>query len=151
MTSRRTWSNDNVDSGIWFDCAPEVAFDYLLDPRNRPRWQSSLRSVELADDAPPEVGTQWRDVTAIGARPRMRITACDRPRRWAEAGRWQGLAAELALRFVAENGGTRVIPEFAIHGDGGWRPVAAVVQRLAPGAVNADLARAARLLRAGEA
>ncbi len=40
-----------------FDVAPEIAFDYLVDPANRPAWQSSLRSVELLSEGPPRVGT----------------------------------------------------------------------------------------------
>lgn len=133
-------------SGVRFDCAPEVAFDYLLDPRNRPQWQRSLRAVKLVDDAPPRVGTQWQDVTVVGARPRMRITGCDRPRHWAESGTWRGLTAELSLWFAPEDGGTRVVPELVINGTGGWRPVAALLRRLAPAAVRGDLARAARHL-----
>lgn len=145
------WSDGRVTSGVRFDCPPKVAFDYLLDPRNRPQWQSSLRAVELADDAVPAVGTQWRDLTTIGARPQMRITASDRPRQWAEEGEWRGITAALSLTFEPEGDGTRVIPDLAIHGAGGWRPVAAVLRRLAPAAVKADLARAARWLGPGGA
>src|SRR3712207_7914381 len=44
---------------------------YLAAPRNRPRWQSSLRRVEdVVGDGGP--GTTWTDVTAVGARPRDR-------------------------------------------------------------------------------
>ena len=32
-----------------FDVPAEVAFDYLVDPRHRPEWQSSLRRVEDVD------------------------------------------------------------------------------------------------------
>ena len=37
-------------TAVAFAVPAEVAFDYLIDPRHRPEWQSSLRRVELVDD-----------------------------------------------------------------------------------------------------
>ena len=54
---------------------PEELFRYLVDPRNRPEWQSSLLSVTLIDRGEPRVGMEWRDNTVTGViRPKMRIT-----------------------------------------------------------------------------
>src|SRR6476620_7131675 len=36
-------------------------FALLSDPRKRPQWQSSLKSVELLDPGEPRVGMRWRE------------------------------------------------------------------------------------------
>ncbi len=56
-----------------FAASVDVVFGYLSDPARRPEWQGSLRRIEaLQGDG--AVGTTWRDVTAVGARPRMEVT-----------------------------------------------------------------------------
>ena len=42
-----------VGGTVPFPVPAEVAFDYLVDPANRPQWQSSLAAVE---DVAGEVG-----------------------------------------------------------------------------------------------
>ena len=49
------------------------AFDYLVDPRHRPEWQSSLRRVS-AIDGDVRVGQTWVDETKPGLKPLMRTT-----------------------------------------------------------------------------
>ena len=128
-----------------FGVPPEVAFDYLVDPRNRPAWQSSLARVE-AVSGEPRIGQRWVDVTRPGLRPAMETTELDRPHRWAELGRWRGFHAFLALTFVADGAGSEVVFEFAVEGRGALRPVGAALTTLAGPAVRADLRRAADIL-----
>ena len=133
---------------VAFRVPPEVAFDYLADPANRPAWQSSLARVEgVAGE--PRVGQRWVDVTRPGLRPAMETTELDRPHRWAEIGRWRGLRAALALTFVAADADCEVVFEFAVEGDGLFRPAGPALTRLAVPAVRADLRRAADILSAG--
>jgi uncharacterized protein YndB with AHSA1/START domain len=132
----------------------DAVYAYLADPARRPEWQGSLRRVEdLVGDGSP--GTTWTDVTAVGARPRMRITEVVPGRVWVEVGRWRGLGAELRLTFApvrldppaADGGstrGTRVTATVDVTARGVLRPVAAVLRALAPGAVRGDLRRAGR-------
>ena len=124
-----------------------MAFDYLVDPRNRPTWQSSLRRVEqVAGDT--GVGQTWVDVTAAGVRPAMETTAFDRPRLWTERGSWRRVDAELTLTFEPSPGGCLVAADASVSGPG---PVGAALTRLAPYAIRADLRRAARILSARRA
>lgn len=95
-------------------------------------------------DAPAHVGQTWVDATVVGARPVMTTTELERPTRWTEVGRWAGLTAWLTLTFVPDGPNTLVVAEFLVSGRGLWRLPAALVQRLAPPAIRADLARAAR-------
>lgn len=132
-------------TAVAFDVPAEVAFDYLVDPRHRPEWQSSLRRVELLDDR-VAVGQRWVDVTVPGMRPQMETTALDRPTAWTEAGRWGGVEAILTLRFTAAGEGCLVEPDFSLSGRGASRLVLPVLQLLAAPAVRSDLRRAARLL-----
>lgn len=137
-------------SPVRFEAPPDVVFDYLADPRNRPAWQSSLRSVELldpVDGSPPRVGMRWVDRTAAGVRPTMQITELSRPHRWAESGVWRGISASLVLTFAPAGAGTSVAAEASFSGPAWQAPVRFVLARLAPYALRSDLRRAARLLR----
>lgn len=132
-------------AGVTFDVPVEVAFDYLVDPRNRPEWQASLRRVEVLDDR-VEVGQRWVDVTVTRMRPRMETTALERPTTWSEAGRWGGVEAVLTLRFVRAGEGCLVEPEFGLSGRGASRLALPALRTLAVPAVRSDLGRAARIL-----
>jgi len=134
--------------GVRFAVPPEVAFDYLVDPRNRAVWQSSLRRVEEVTGE-PRVGQRWVDVTVPGLRPRMETTVLERPRRWSEVGHWHGIDAELTLDFAPDGAGCLVTPSFRVTGRGPARPAAFAVDKVAVLGVYPDLRRAARLLATG--
>jgi uncharacterized protein YndB with AHSA1/START domain len=121
---------------------PEVLFRYLADPRNRPEWQSSLRTVEDVDQGDPHEGMQWRDVTKVGIKPHLRITELVPFRTLSEVGTWHGVEGELALRFVKVVDGTRVTAEGRVSGRGPFAVAAAVAGRWAPATIKADLERA---------
>lgn len=123
----------------------ESCFRYLADPRNRPQWQSSLRAVEVPAGE-VRVGMRWRDVTVVGIKPVLEITRMEPFRLWEERGWWRGVEADLALRFVAVPGGTRVSAEVRVSGRGLGRVAASAARRLAPRAIEADLRTAARLI-----
>ena len=134
-------------SAVRFPVPRAVAYDYLVEPENRPEWQSSLRGV--ADvSGPVAVGLWWTDVTKPGLRPRMELTVHDPPRRWTETGTWRGFDAVLTLDFVAVDGDTAcdVTPTMRLRSRGLAGPVGAVLNRTAPLAVRSDLKRAARIL-----
>jgi hypothetical protein len=119
-----------------------MAFDYLVDPRHRAEWQSSLRRVERVVGE-PGVGQTWVDVTRPGLRPQMTTTVFERPRRWAESGRWRGVTADLRLTFTKTPGGCDVGFDFDVRVLG---PVGRVFTALSVPAVRADLRRAAGVL-----
>ena len=135
-----------VGGTVAFPVPTEVAFDYLVDPANRPEWQSSLASVA---DVRGEIGLgqTWTDVTKPGLRPSMRTTAYDRPRSWSEAGTWKAVTATLDLTFTPSGTGCDVGFRFRITGTnallrgGGLLASAASVLP-----VRADLRTAARIL-----
>ena len=130
---------------VHFDVPRERAFDYLADPRNRPAWQSSLSRVE-AVTGDPRVGQRWIDVTKARLRPRMETTALERPVRWTETGTWRAFHAVLTLEFTESPGGCDVRATMRLDASGPVRPLAALLDRLAPSAVAADLRRAATIL-----
>jgi hypothetical protein len=127
---------------VEFGVAREAAFDYLVDPRNRPEWQSSLARVS-AVDGEPRVGQTWVDETRPGLKPRMRTTELDRPRVWSESGSWRFVRADLSLSFYDAPRGCTVSYRFRIRALG---PVGLAVSALSVRAVGADLRRAARIL-----
>lgn len=120
------------------------AFDYLADPRNRPHWQSSLRSVtDLGPGDPTAQGAAWTDVTVVpGVRPRMVTTRSEAPTLWAEEGTFGPFRARLTLVFEETSDGCEVTADFAVRGLG----VGPLVSFASRRAVAADLRRAAARL-----
>jgi uncharacterized protein YndB with AHSA1/START domain len=133
-----------VGGAVAFAVPREVAFDYLVDPRHRPEWQSSLRRVSVVDGE-PRVGQTWVDETKPGLKPLMCTTELVRPSRWSESGTWRYVRADLTLAFSDAPGGCSVDYRFRVHALG---PVGPVITALSGPAVRADLRRAARLLAA---
>ncbi len=128
--------------------AAAEAFRYLCDPRNRPEWQSSLRSVTVPPDEEPHLGQAWRETTAVGVRPHMETTELVPFRVWTERGRWRGITATLSLHFVDVVGGCRVRADGELTGTGVWALPAGVAGLLASSAIAADLRKAGRVLAA---
>jgi len=121
--------------------AADVLYGYLTDLRRRPEWQASLRRVDDLHGS-GGLGSSWIDVTAVGARPAMRVTAAEPTRLWVEQGRWRGLVAELRLDLLGYAlQRTRLTATFSIAGAGLYRLPAAVLERLAAPAIKADLRR----------
>lgn len=124
-----------------------TAFDYLVEPRNRPAWQSSLAAVEVLTPGPPGRGTRWVDRTRAGIRPVMSLAVVDRPTLWTETSNWHGLVATLSMSFEPVDArSTEVHVAVVFDGPVWWQPVARLAALAAPRAVRGDLARAARIL-----
>lgn len=129
---------------------PDVVFAWLADLRNRPRWQASLRAVDLRAEPPYDVGTRWCDVTWPGVRPRMEVTAFEPARRWAERGHWHGVVVELRLDLEERHGGTTVRATASTHAPTWRRPIGWGLEVLGPIAARDDLRRADRILATGK-
>ena len=108
---------------------PADLFRFLAEPRNRPLWQSSLRTVTDVDEGEPHAGQHWRDVTKAGIKPQMQLT--------------DGL---LTLRFLKTALGTRITAEGRLIGHGAFALAAAVSGRWAPETIRKDLLRASAVL-----
>jgi len=128
---------------VTFEVPAELAFDYLVDPRNRPDWQLSLRQVDdVAGE--PGAGQTWTDVTTPGLRPAMRTDVLDRPRQWSESGTWRFVRADLTLHFHPD-GAQACEVRFALRIDA-LGPLGLAFTALSVPAVRSDLDRAARIL-----
>jgi uncharacterized protein YndB with AHSA1/START domain len=125
---------------------PADLFRFLAEPRNRPLWQGSLRSVTDIDQGEPHPGMQWRDVTKVGIKPWMELTEVVPFRVIAESGTWHGVDGLLTLRFLKTSQGTRVTAEGRMIGHGPFALAAAVSGRWAPETIRKDLLRASDVL-----
>jgi uncharacterized protein YndB with AHSA1/START domain len=125
---------------------PADLFRFLAEPRNRPLWQASLRTVTDVDHGEPHPGMQWRDVTKVGIRPWMEVTDLVPFRVIGEAGNWHGVDGILTLRFLKIQQGTRVTADGRLIGKGPFALAAAASGRWAPEAVRKDLLRASDVL-----
>ena len=140
---------------VEFTVPAEVAYDYLVEPTNRPQWQSSLRTVVVPDAWEPgaeaRVGLRWVDVTWPGLCPRMELTLARPGQAWGEHGFWGPFTADLTLRFSSTPDGCRVWADFEVRASGVLAPLGRVLTALGQGPVLADLRRAARLLEERDA
>lgn len=131
---------------VRLDAPAGLACSWLAEPRNRPRWQSSLRDVDAVSPAGcTGPGTTWTDVTVVPAvRPRMSLTALDCPRSWTEEGTLGPFNAWLRLEFLtAAAGGCWVVPHVRVDGPAG---LGRLLTHAALRAIDADLRRAAAVL-----
>ena len=126
----------------------EQAFTYLVDPRNRPEWQSSLLSVDVPEDEEPHLGQEWTELTVVGVRPSLVVFEFVPFRTWAERGTWRGVEATLRLRFTATAGGCRVTAEGEVSGSGVYGVAAGSSGLLAKRAIAADLRTAGHRIAA---
>ena len=129
---------------------PATLFHFLAEPRNRPLWQSSLRSVTAVDPGDPHPGMHWLDVTKVGVRPRMQLTELVPYRVLTETGTWGAIDGRLKLRFVKTRQGCRLTAEGRLAGRGVFKAAAAVSGRFAPETIRKDLLRASEVLSARE-
>ena len=125
---------------------PGDLFRFLAEPRNRPLWQSSLRTVTDVDQGDPHPGMQWRDVTKVGIKPWMELTEVVPFRVISETGTWRGVDGLLTLRFMKTGQGTRVTAEGRLIGHGPFALAASVSGRWAPETIRKDLMRAAEVI-----
>ncbi len=135
-----------MTASVDFPVPVEGAFAYLVDPRNRPAWQSSLRRIENLSVETPQVGQTWIDVTTPGLRPEMVTTVLEPSTTWTEVGTWRGISAELTLRFAPSATGCTVTAQARVFGRGLLRPLGPMITAAAGLAVPGDLRRAAELL-----
>jgi uncharacterized protein YndB with AHSA1/START domain len=127
---------------------PPDLFRFLAEPRNRPLWQSSLRTVTDIDEGEPHPGQHWRDVTKVGIKPQMQLTELVPYRVISETGTWRGVDGLLTLRFLKTSQGTRLTAEGRVIGHGPFALAAAVSGRFAPETIRKDLLRASEVLTA---
>jgi uncharacterized protein YndB with AHSA1/START domain len=127
-----------------------VLFAFLADPRNRPRWQSSIVSLEMTSDGAPRVGTTWTEHARGFGRFEMEITECVEGTRWAERGRSRTGAIELALTLDdgAEPGTTRVDLALVLRLSGPLQVLSWLAPPVLRPLMKSDLRRAARLASA---
>jgi hypothetical protein len=124
----------------------ERAFAYLVDPRLRPEWQSSLLSTDTPPDEEPHLGQAWTELTMVGVRPSLVVVEFAPFRSWAERGTWRGVEATLRLRFTETARGCRVHAEGEVSGSGAWSVAARSSGLLAGRAIAADLRKAGRTM-----
>ncbi len=123
-------------------------FDYVADPRHRPRWQASLRRVELLDAGPPRVGLRWVDHLYGGVRFQLAIVAMEPPRLWAESGRIGPVTAYLTVLVedAPDGTGTRVQVAPRLTAPGLARPLGWIATAVMNVLVRTDLPRLRRQL-----
>jgi uncharacterized protein YndB with AHSA1/START domain len=131
---------------VVLDAPVERVFAFLADPLNRPRWQSSLRGVELNTEGRPRVGTRWREQPIGLGWVELEIVRFERDRAWSERAELAFGTFTLTLRFTPEGAATRVHVDAELALRGAARLLGPGVRLVLPRAFASDLRRAGRIL-----
>ena len=124
----------------------ERVFAFLADPRNRPRWQSSLSAVEMLSDGEPRVGMRWRERPGGLVPFDMQISAYEPNQLWAEQLHGAGIAGQISLRFAAEGGGTKIHVSVTLNLPKPLELASSLLRPLIEATVRRDLASIEHLL-----
>jgi hypothetical protein len=84
----------------------EEAFDFIVEPANRPNWIGSVMEVTNVSGSPIGVGTSWNEKQKVAGRLLeyvCTITELERPRKWAMEMVMLGVKNRLANTFETEN------------------------------------------------
>ena len=131
---------------VVLDAPVERVFVFLADPENRPRWQSSLRRVELITEGEPRVGTRWREQPIGLGWVELEIVRFERDRAWSERAELAFGTFTLTLRFTPEGEATRVHVDAELALRGAARLLGLGARLVLPRAFASDLRRAGRIL-----
>ncbi len=89
----------------------ERAFDYVVEPANRPNWIGSVQEVKNISGGPLGVGTTWDERQKVAGKVldyQCRITEFDRPSRWAMEITMLGVKSKLTNCFEPEGDRVRM-------------------------------------------
>ena len=132
---------------VVLDAPSERVCAVLADPENRPRWQSSLRRVELITNGEPRLGTRWREQPIGLGWVELEIVRFDQDREWSERAELAFGTFTLTLRFTPEGAATRVHVDAELALRGAARLLGLGARLVLPRAFASDLRRAGRILR----
>ena len=136
------------DASVFVPAPRADVFDFLADPRNRPRWQASLDRVEMIDEGEPHVGMRWVDRLRLGPAFELQIIGLEPDEMWAEIGSVGPVTAFVTLFFEDETrdgvAGTCVHVVARVRGQRLARPLGWVATGLMTALVRVDLPRIPR-------
>jgi len=121
---------------IFIDQPVEKVFAYLADARNLRAWQADLIENEQLTEGPIRAGTQFREVRQTGPRKSIiqaEITAFE-PNNHFSTKTISAPQARIGYVFRTEQGGTRVVYQFALQTSGLMR----LMEPLIAGSIKKD-------------
>jgi uncharacterized protein YndB with AHSA1/START domain len=87
---------------------PERAFDFFVDFRNEPAWNTDCLTVEKTSDGPIGLGTTFTGKMKRIGPSKSEIVALDRPSHCSVVDRSRGAKGAFDFRFAPHDGGTHV-------------------------------------------
>jgi uncharacterized membrane protein len=146
-----------VEHDVVIPSPPETVFEYLSDPGNAARWDSSMVSVEQVEPGPLEVGTHWRGTTKVMGRRfewTAETTQLEHPARMSSRSVEGPMSFTVSYDLRREAGGTRL--RYRLESESGLggvfgRFADSIVERAQSRTVRANLQRLAEQFEAGAA
>jgi hypothetical protein len=102
--------------------------------------------VHMMTEGEPRVGMRWRERPGGLISFDLQISALEPNQLWAEQISGGGITGQIALRFAAEGGNTRIAVELALELPAPLELAAPVIRMLLVGTVRRDLARVEQLV-----
>ncbi|MCH2108706.1 MAG: hypothetical protein MK135_05220 [Polyangiaceae bacterium] len=138
---------------IELEGSQEELFQFLGDPRQRTRWQSSLAWVKLENaEELPSQGMRWTEKAHGLGEFAMRITKYQPSSRWAEEGTSSKGEVSIELGFSpgSQRNTTEVHVIIRLQLRGLLRGLAPVVPWALQPLMSADLKKASKLIKSGQ-
>lgn len=122
-------------------------FAFLGDPRNRTRWQTSIRKFEMLSTGEPRVGMRWRESVGLAGWFEMEICEYAPVKRWAERIRSRSFDGTVGLEFSEADGVTTITLVTDVRCKGLFRLLAPIARLVLRREMRKDLGRVESLLR----
>ena len=137
------------DANVFVPAPRPDVFDFLADPRNRPRWQATLDRIEMIDEGEPHVGMRWVDRLRMGPAFELQIVGMEPDEMWAEISTAGPFTTFVTLFFEDETRdgvhGTCVRVVTRVRGRRLAKPLGWAVTGVMSALVRIDLPRIARV------
>lgn len=141
--------------GVFIDRSQQDVFDFLSDPANLSKWNSSFESAEWASSGAPAAGSTYRAVGKIlGSKKEglFEIVEWERPHRYSYRGRQRLFpieSMETVITLDPKDGGTQVTFDAYFKLVGVLRFTEGLLGRLGEKQDGDNLVAAKRLLETG--
>ena len=99
----------------FIDCPPNQVFDFVTDPANGSKWQSSNLSSKWTSEGPVGVGSTYRSVSRMLGRDMemdMEITEWDPPNFWGQKGSSGPMKFVNTNKCESKDGGSLLVQNF---------------------------------------
>jgi carbon monoxide dehydrogenase subunit G len=140
------------EKSVFINRPQQEVFDFLADPANDAKWQSSSEGSEWTSEGPPGVGSKLRSANKFMGRKIegiSEITAWDPPNRYGQKTVGGPVPFELEALFAPKDGGTQLTITGEAELGGFFKLAEGLVGKQLEKEIESDLKTLKRLMEGG--